>query len=216
MNVILGLILASIVFLMANGLYKLLNRPKICSIDQSERPNSALLVIDMQEDFTRSTGRFAHDPDARDVVITEINQLAASAHEAGIPVIEVSHVFVDPIDKLLMKLVAGGAGVEGSDGLERDRDLTYHANFHVTKHQGDSLTAPMLQRFCEDHKIGHLYLTGQEATACVHATGQGALKRNYKVTLLDRAILARKPEKWTALADGLRAKGAASAKALTI
>ncbi len=214
MNVILGLILAFLVFLMANGLYKLLNRPRIRPIDQAERPNAALLVIDMQEDFTRSTGRFAHDEVMRDAVIAKINDLAASAHEKGIPVIEVSHVFTDPFEKLLMKMVAGGAGVEGSEGLKRDRDLVFEANFHVTKNEGDSLTAPMLRRFLDDHKIGHLYLTGQEATACVNSTGQGALKRNYKVTLLTDAILARKPEKWTALADGLVTKGADSAQTL--
>ena len=208
MNVILGLILAFLVYLMANGLYKLMNRPKVVKINRDERPGTALLVIDMQEDFIRSEGKMALDAERRDAAISTINEATAKAHEAGIPIIEVSHVFTDPLVKTVVKLINKGRGNEGSEGLQRDRDLTFNANHHIWKHEGDSFSVPMLARFLDDHQIGHLLLTGQEATACVNATAKGALARSYDVTLLDDGILARKPEKWTALADKLVAQGA--------
>lgn len=208
MNILLGLILAFIVFLMANGLYKLLNRPKVIKIDKSARPNRALLVIDMQEDFTRADGRFAHEPEARDSAIAAINAASAKAHEAGIPVVEVSHAFVDPIEKFGIKLMNRGRGIEGSDGLGRDRDLTFHANQHIWKHEGDSFSAPMLVRFLDDHQIGHLFVAGQEANACIAATARGALAREFDLTLLEDGILARNSEKWERQKTALIEKGA--------
>ena len=208
MNLILGLIVAAIVFAMADGLYGLMNRPEKTPIDRTERPGTALLVIDMQEDFTRSTGRFAHDPARRDAAIAAINEATATARAQGIPIIEVSHTFIGLFEKWTMTLFAGGMGTEGSQGLKRDRDLAFEANYHVLKHEGDSFTAPMLRRFLKDHAIGHLYLCGQDANACVKATAQGALARNYRVTLIDEGILARNPEKWAGARKALEAKGA--------
>lgn len=208
MNLILGLILAFIVFLMANGLYRIINRPKAKPIDKEARPNAALLVIDMQHDFTRAPGKLAHDPQARSTAFQRIEQLATDAHAAGIPIIEISHAFTDPLEKFVIKLIAGGAGIEGSLGLKRDDALTYEANYHVWKHEQDSFTSPMFIRYLDDHKIGHLYITGQDGTACVNATAKAALKRKYDVTLIEEAILARKQSKWQAMKDKLVAAGA--------
>ncbi|WP_171022052.1 cysteine hydrolase [Cohaesibacter sp. CAU 1516] len=214
MNLILGLTLALIVFLMANGLYRVINRPRAKPIDKTARPNSALLVIDMQHDFTRASGKLAHDPERRLVAFHQINELAAEAHQLGIPVIEISHAFTDPLEKLVVKIIAGGAGIEGSLGLKRDDALTYEANYHVWKHEGDSFTAPMFTRYLDDHEIGHLYITGQDATACINATAKAALKRHYDVTLIDDAILARNGGKWQAMKDKLLASGARLATGL--
>ena len=208
MNLILGLSLALLVFLMANGLYRILNRPRATPINKVERPNSALLVIDMQEDFTRAGGKMAHDPERRLIAFHQINTLANEAHQLGIPVVEISHAFTDPLEKAAIKLLAGGAGVEGSPGLKRDDALTYEANYHVWKHEADSFSAPMFTRFMDDHKIGHLIITGQDASACVNATAKAALKRHYDVTLIDDAILARNPSKWQGTKEKLIASGA--------
>lgn len=210
MNLILGLTLSLIVFVLANLLYRVLNRPKVRPIDLAERPNAALLVIDMQEDFTRMTGKMAHDAEKRDRAIEHINQLANEARANGIPVIEISHAFTDPLEKIVVKLISGGAGIEGSPGLKRDEALTFEANYHVWKHEGDSFTAPMFERFLDDHKIGHLYLTGQDANACVNSTARGALKRRYAVTMLDAGILARNEGKWQKKRQLLIAAGANS------
>ena len=208
MTLILGLALALIVFLMANGLYFFLNRPKVTVIDRQDRPNAALLVIDMQQDFTRASGRLAHNLEHLTIANHRINTLAAEAHQLGIPVVEISHAFTDPFEKAAIKLFANGAGVEGSPGLKRDDALTYMANYHVWKHHQDSFTAPMFTRFLEDHKIGHLFVTGQDATACVNATAKAALKRNFGVTLIEDAILARNGTKWQGMKEALLAAGA--------
>nr|WP_321445228.1 cysteine hydrolase [uncultured Cohaesibacter sp.] len=208
MNLILGLTLALIVFLMANALYRITSRPRAKPIDKETRPNAALLVIDMQHDFTRAKGRMAHDAKRRSEAFRRINELAAEAHQLNIPVIEISHAFTDPVEKLVIRLIAGGAGVEGSLGLKRDDALTYHANHHIWKHEQDSFTSPMFNRYLDEHKIGHLYITGQDATACVNATAKAALKRHFEVTLIDEAILARNTAKWQTMKDKLIAAGA--------
>ena len=215
MEIILGIILALTVFLLANVLYKVTNRPKIVPINPGERTAEALVVIDMQEDFTRQTGKMAHDPDKLEIAIDRINELASKAHEMGMPVLEVSHSFVDPFEKFAIKLLAGGAGLEGSDGLKRDEALTFQANAQFRKHEGDSFTSEMFRRFLEEHKIGHLYLTGQDANACINATAKGALRRKYKVTLLDDAILARNETSWTGKRAKLIGNGAVTGDGLS-
>ncbi|PLW78401.1 cysteine hydrolase family protein [Cohaesibacter celericrescens] len=216
MNLILGFILACIVFVLANALYKLTNRPKIVPIQPEERPNAALLVIDMQEDFTRNAGEKGHDEQSLTASVKAINQLTEIAKGADIPIIEVSHAFIDPLEKIVIKLIAGGRGVEDSQGLVRDRDLIFKADHHIWKHEGDSFTSPMLSKILEEHNVGHLYLTGQEAAACVNATANGALKRNYNVTLLDDAILARDKSKWSGLREKLLLAGAKAANQLPV
>ena len=208
MNIILGLILALITFLLANGLFKLMNRPTITPIKREDRPNAALLVIDMQEDFTRMTGKMAHDPEKREIAIKTIDTLAETAKSKAMPVVEISHSFTAPHEKIAIRLLAGGKGVEGSQGLRRDPDLTFEADAEIRKHELDSFSAPAFERFLDDNAIGQLIITGQDATACVNSTAKAALKRGYDVTLITDAILARDASKWSTMREQLLKQGA--------
>ncbi len=203
MELILGLVLAGIVFLMANGLFKLLNRPKITRIDSDQRPNAAMLVIDMQSDFTKT-----HDKNAKQKAFELIDNLAVEMQQAGTAVIEIQHVFIAPHEKLFMRLTAGGAGVEGSSGIGRDEALSFSADQLFIKHQMDSFSVPAFENYLEQHKIGHLYITGQEANACIQTTVNGALARGYDVTLVDEAILSSNQDKWQKNKENLLLQGA--------
>lgn len=214
MNILMGLILALGAYFAADALLKYRNRPKLEPIDKDSRPNSALLVIDMQEDFTRAKGKLSYDQVRVSAANAKINQLAEAARKAHMPVVEISHVFSDPLVKFFVKCFAGGAGVEGSKGLGRDPELTFSADLQITKQEGDSFSVPTLTRFLDDQKVGHLYLAGQEATACVLETAKGALARKFEVTLLDDAILARKPNKWKMKREELVAHGASVGEGL--
>ncbi|HAT86355.1 cysteine hydrolase family protein [Cohaesibacter gelatinilyticus] len=203
MDLILGLVLAGIVFLMANGLFKLLNRPKIIRIDPEQRPNTALLVIDMQTDFTKN-----HDKASKHSAFELINSLAMEKQRTGVAVIEIRHVFVALHEKLFMRMTAGGAGVEGSPGIDRDDALSFQADQLFTKHQMDSFSVPAFESYLDQHKIGHLYITGQEANACIQATANGALARGYEITLVDEGILSADQHKWQKNRENLLLKGA--------
>ncbi|MCT4657347.1 MAG: cysteine hydrolase [Cohaesibacter sp.] len=208
MELILGAILAGIVFLMANGLFAVTNRPKITKIDLIERPGAALVVIDMQKDYTQAPPAMAHDSDKMAIAFTQINQAAKDAKTCGMAVIEVSHIVKAGWNSFKAKLFEKGAGISTSEGLGRDEALTFEADFHLIKHERDAFSNPELEIWLKDQQIGHLYITGQEAVWCVATTARSALARGYDVTLLEEAILNRFPEKWSEIKDKLKEDGA--------
>ncbi|MBO6802343.1 MAG: cysteine hydrolase family protein, partial [Thalassospira sp.] len=62
-------------------------------INLAERPNSALLIVDVQEDFTSSDGKHAYPADMVDKLISAINKLVEAANANGTPVISIRQTF---------------------------------------------------------------------------------------------------------------------------
>jgi hypothetical protein len=60
------------------------------AIDSDRRPGEALVVIDVQKDFTSPA---TYDPISVEQALSRINALAADARDSGIPVLNVRHVF---------------------------------------------------------------------------------------------------------------------------
>ncbi len=177
-------------------------------IDPVSRPNSALVVIDVQEDFTRNTGKHAYAPQARDLALAAINREISAAREVGMEVIFVRNVFRDWPVILAMKLSAGGIGTPDREGLKFDRTLDVGSSPVFEKSIGDSFSCPDFEIFLAERKVGRLILTGLDACHCVQLIAKGALARGYDVEIREPATLTTAPENWAALKEGLRTAGA--------
>jgi nicotinamidase-related amidase len=131
------------------------------------RPNSALLVIDMQNDVVAS----AHD---RDRVITNIADLVDLARNAGVEVIWVQHSSEDmPID---------------SDGWQYVPELKRaETEALVHKRWPDSFEDTTLEEVLAARSTGHLYVSGAQTDECIRSTLHGAITRGYDVTLVGDA-----------------------------
>lgn len=176
-------------------------------IDSEERPNQALLLIDLQGDFSRRTGKGAYGETVRAAAVAQANTLAAEARRLGEPVIVVRHVWHGWPARLVARLALGGAGNPGRKGLALDPDLHPGEAIDIVKHVGDSFSVPDLSAHLERLKVGSLRLAGLDACHCVQLTARGAAARGYKVEILDDAVLASVPADWQALKPKLIAEG---------
>jgi nicotinamidase-related amidase len=144
----------------------------------SDRPNTALVVIDVQNGVVGE----AHE---RDQVVANINTLVAKARAGGIPVVWVQH----SSDNLAM----------GSDEwrlvpeLKRDdSEPLVHKTF------ADSFEDTDLEDVLADAGIGRVFVSGAQTDECIRSTIHGAMVRGYDVTLVGDAHTTEDLTEWGA------------------
>ena len=134
----------------------------------SDRPNTALLVIDVQNDVVAG----AHN---RDGVIANINTLLDKARGEGVPVVWVQHNSEQGMPR-------GSEGWQYVPELKRDESEPL-----VHKQYGDSFEDTDLEAVLAQHRVGHLVVTGAQTDMCIRSTLHGALVRGYDATLVGDA-----------------------------
>lgn len=142
----------------------------------ADRPNTALVVIDMQ----RGVVADAHEVDA---VVDNINSLVDRARSASVPVIWVQHASDE--------LPTGSEPWEYIDELERHDDEPL-----VHKAYGDSFEETDLESVLAEHRVGRLVVTGAQTDACVRSTLHGALARGYDAVLVEDAHTTEDMRQW--------------------
>lgn len=132
-----------------------------------DRPNTALLVVDVQNNVVAGAHR-------RDEVIANIDALVQKARSQGAPVIWVQH----SSDELPMN----SAGWEYVPELQREA-----AEPLVHKQHCDSFEETSLESELDRLGVGRLVVTGAQTDACIRATIHGAFVRGYDTTLVSDA-----------------------------
>jgi nicotinamidase-related amidase len=132
-----------------------------------QRPNSALLVIDVQNSVVAA----AHD---RDAVIANISTLVDKARAEAVPVVWVQHS-----DENLRP---------ESDGWQYVSELQRNHNEPIIhKRYGDSFEDTTLEATLADRGVGRLIVTGAQTDACIRSTLHGAFARGYDTYLVSDA-----------------------------
>src|SRR5262245_30569036 len=133
----------------------------------ADRPNAALLVIDVQNGVVAG----AHN---RDGVIANINSLVDKARAEDVPVVWVQHSDSNlPRDSESWQYVP--------ELVRRDSEPLVHKNY------GDSFEATDLEAVLAEHAVGRLVVAGAQTDACIRSTLHGAIVRGYDVTLVGDA-----------------------------
>lgn len=133
----------------------------------ADRPNTALLVIDVQNGVVSG----AHN---RDGVIANINTLVDKARAEDVPVVWVQH----SSDEL----------PQGSEVWEYVPELVREESEPlVHKTYGDSFEDTDLESILADRGVGRLVVTGAQTDACIRSTLHGAVVRGYDATLVGDA-----------------------------
>jgi nicotinamidase-related amidase len=131
------------------------------------RPNTALLVIDVQNGVVGE----AHE---RDAVVANVGSLVDSARQERVPVIWVQHS-----DEQLAK---------GSDDWRIVPELAPgDTEPLVQKSYGDSFEDTTLETVLSGLAVGRLVVVGAETDACIRSTLHGAFVRGYDATLVSDA-----------------------------
>jgi nicotinamidase-related amidase len=142
------------------------------------RPNTALLVIDVQNGVVAGT----HD---RDAVVANVGNLVDKARRAAVPVVWVQHS-----DEGLAR---------GSDEWRIVPELAPDsAEPLVEKSYADSFEETTLESVLESRGVGRLVVAGAQTDECVRSTLHGALVRGYDATLVSDAHTTEDQTEWGA------------------
>jgi nicotinamidase-related amidase len=142
------------------------------------RPNTALLVIDMQIGVVAKAL-------ARDAVVANIAGLVERARRQKIPVVWVQDMEVD--------------GGKGSAGWPLIPELSPSAAEPlVEKAYGDSFEGTDLETVLAELKVGRLVVVGAQTDACIRCTIHGACARGYDVLLVSDAHTTEDLTEWGA------------------
>lgn len=142
------------------------------------RPNTALLVVDVQNEVVDGAYR-------RDEVVANIDSLIHRARTAGSPVVWVQHNAND--------LPKDSPGWEFVPQLHREDSEPL-----VHKQYGDSFEGTDLEDVLAGLAVGRLVVTGAETDACIRSTIHGGFARGYDVTLVSDAHTAGDKTAWGA------------------
>jgi nicotinamidase-related amidase len=142
------------------------------------RPNTALLVIDVQQGVVDGNHR-------RDEVVANVSSLVEKARLERIPVIWVQH---------------SDAGlVRGSDEWLIVPELAPGDQEPlVEKHYGDSFEDTTLESVLSGLGVGRLVVVGAQTDACIRSTLHGAFARGYDATLVSDAHTTEDQTAWGA------------------
>lgn len=142
------------------------------------RPNSALLVIDVQ----RGVVAGAH---ARDAVVANVRALVDRARSEGVAVVWVQH--------------SDAQMPQGSDSwqyvpelVRRDDEALVHKTY------GDSFEGTDLEQVLASKGVGRIVVAGAQSDACIRSTIHGAFTRGYDVTLVGDAHTTEDLSEWGA------------------
>jgi nicotinamidase-related amidase len=146
-------------------------------------PQTALIVIDIQEDYTGPLAKKRYRDGDR--IIAASNALLEQARQKGMPVVYVENV----IDNPLIRFLAGGVNAPGAPGTATDQRILKVAGARTfTKNRADAFINPELDAFLRQARVNKVLITGLDAAYCVNATTRGALNRGYRVTLFPEGI----------------------------
>ena len=142
----------------------------------NDRPNTALMVVDMQEGVVA-------DAFEVDRVVSNVAALVERARSEDVPVIWVQHSDDD--------LAAGSDAWKLVPELQPSPDEPV-----VHKHYGDSFEETDLEDLLADRRVGRLVVTGAQTDACIRSTLHGALARGYDATLVSDAHTTEDLRQW--------------------
>lgn len=150
--------------------------------------NSALVVIDLQNDITKNYRE----------IVERVNRAIAWAVEAEMYVVYIKH----------NNLSAGTRTFKpNTHGAELVPELDVVSDFIFVKSKSNALTSEDFLRFIEDHGITEFFLTGADATACVKSTYFNMTKSGYKVHVLSDCVTSYDKKKLPEMLAYYESKG---------
>ncbi len=149
----------------------------------ADRPNTALLVIDVQNGVVEGGVR-------REEVVANIASLLERARRAGVPVVWVQH----HSEQL----------IRGSEAWQIVSELTpAEGEPLIEKAYGDAFEETALEAVLAGLAVGRLIVVGAQTDECIRSTLHGALVRGYDATLVGDAHTTEDLSAWGAPAPEL-------------
>ena len=161
-------------------------------VDVIDPKKTAMIVVDMQNDFVAS-GAAMETPAARQIV-PQIAEALRVCRDVGIKIIYTAHVHrrdgcdMGLFDDLHPPIANRDALVDGTPGVEIYADLAPAAGEHVIKkHRYSGFFGTDLDIILREWGVDTVIISGTTTENCCHATARDAMFRNYRVVFLSDA-----------------------------
>ncbi len=150
------------------------------------KPRKALLILDIQEDFTGSKARMPVDRIQAESMIENVNMISVEARRKDIEVIYIKNGF--PGYDVVGNVIRRHAAMRNSPGCAFDKRLMVINENIFSKCLPDAFSNRAFEMFLMNEEINELYMTGVFAERCVLSTARGALKRGFIVHVIRDAV----------------------------
>ena len=157
--------------------------------------NTALLVIDMQNDYLYEKRKKIFSYDSQQLTAS-VNKIIHQYENTGCDVIYIRHIIQNlPTNRLLF-----GYSIAGTEGAELFDDLDIVSDYCFDKLVGDALSNKKLRALIAEKGYDMLHLCGLDECGCVTSTALGAAKRGIKAEIIRSGTATVFPEKKVAKA----------------
>lgn len=150
--------------------------------------NSALVVIDLQNDITKNYKE----------IIAKVNEAVDWAEQKELWIVYIQH----------SNLSAGTRTFKpGTRGAELVPELNVVSNHIFTKVKSNALTSEAFTAFIRERGISEFYVAGADAAACIKSTCYNMAKSGYTVHVLSDCITSYDKKKLPELLAYYESKG---------
>lgn len=181
------------------GAYLALAVHRLTSVTEPEAglvvgTRTALVVLDVQEEYTGSVARAPFPYVGSEALIERINALAKHRAAANVDVVYIRQIYSDPTAQIVSLLLLGMRGWPGSAGAQLDHRLSPSSAPVLDKPYADAFSSASFRDFINTRHIGRLELVGLDGAGCIDATARGARARGLGVTVVQDAVASLDPD----------------------
>ncbi len=191
---------------------RLAHQPLLATLEEKVAPaHTALLVIDMQNDFCASGGlvsKDGRDLSAAQNMARRLPALITAARQAGVLVIFARCVYTSEGNRYLSDVWLEQAARErrgGYTSIPVCADGSWEGDWYedirpapgdivVSKHRYDAFQGTDLDLILRNHGIRTLVLTGVVTNVCVETTARAGFVRDYYIAVVEDGTAAYIPE----------------------
>jgi uncharacterized protein involved in exopolysaccharide biosynthesis/Mrp family chromosome partitioning ATPase/nicotinamidase-related amidase len=161
-----------------------------------KHPRQALIVVDVQREYTSSSGLYALSQPAVDNMIEAINRVVQVAHMSDILVIFVQQEFQTTRARLLANLALGRARIDATAAQHIDSRIKFTPNRLFSKRFADAFSNLALDDFLRSEQITQIFIAGLDGALAINQTARGGLARGYRVNFISDGIETVFEKKW--------------------
>jgi nicotinamidase-related amidase len=170
-----------------------------------ESPKTALLVMDMQEDFL---GEKAKMPIAREQIpalTAVVNSLIDEFERNGQPIIYIKSEF----PKIALgNRIRHHAAIVGSPGTNIYGKIRISGKVVFSKKKPNAFSNPEFEKYLIENQVSQLVITGVYAEQCVLDTALAALDRKYQVKFVRNGVGSLSEQAVNKACDKVKKRGA--------
>jgi nicotinamidase-related amidase len=175
------------------------------AIAQYEHPKTALLVLDMQEDFLGENAKSPINKEQIPAITAVVNSLIDEFKRNGQLIVYVKSEFPK---KAIGNRIRHYAAIEGSPGTEIFGKIRISGSAIFAKNAPDAFSNPEFEKYLILNQVNQLVITGVYANQCVLYTTLGALNRKYQVKFVRNGVGDSSEKEVSKACEKVKKKGA--------